>query len=213
MMAASDAGRSPDGVGAALARPCPLRWRRRMTEVFRLAARACPAVTPMSVERPAAGDLAAARAASTVNRRPPLRWRRRRFAAMDAGRGRDRGIAWRARNAGAAMPRPAPSVNVADISTNCATEPANFVGRLIAIRSLSRRRVRHRHPAVEADREPQSCRRHAESRRASAANKYSIASMHAPSRTGAHRGGTGPGFGSGLTGPHRMTATAGRFDL
>ncbi|WP_172644508.1 hypothetical protein [Burkholderia pseudomallei] len=131
---------------------------------------------------------------------------------MDAGRGRDRGIAWRARNAGAAMPRPAPSVNVADISTNCATEPANFVGRLIAIRSLSRRRVRHRHPAVEADREPQSCRRRAESRRASAANKYSIASMHAPSRTEAHRGGTGPGFGSGLTGPHRMTATAGRFD-
>ncbi|AFR18231.1 hypothetical protein BPC006_II0293 [Burkholderia pseudomallei BPC006] len=41
--------------------------------MFRLAARACPAVTPMSVERPAAGDLAAARAASTVNRRPPLR--------------------------------------------------------------------------------------------------------------------------------------------
>ncbi|MBF3572384.1 hypothetical protein [Burkholderia pseudomallei] len=91
-------------------------------------------------------------------------------------------------------------------------EPANFVGRLIAIRSLSRRRVRHRHPAVEADREPQSCRRRAESRRASAANKYSIASMHAPSRTEAHRGGTGPAFGSGLTGPHRMTATAGRFD-
>lgn len=139
-MAASDAGRSPDDVGAALARPRPLRWRRRMTEVFRLAARACPAVTPTSVERPAAGDLAAARAASTVNRRPPLRWRRCRFAAMDAGRGRDRGIAWRARNAGAAMPRPAPSVNVADISTNCATEPANFVGRLIVIRSLSRRR-------------------------------------------------------------------------
>ncbi|WP_438308485.1 hypothetical protein [Burkholderia pseudomallei] len=140
------------------------------------------------------------------------RWRRCRLAAMDAGRGRDRGIAWPARNAGAAMPRPAPSVNVADISTNCATEPANFVGRLIAIRSLSRRRVRHRHPAVEADREPQSCRRRAESRRASAANKYSIASMHAPSRTEAHRGGTGPAFGSGLTGPHRMTATAGRFD-
>lgn len=75
MMAASDAGRSPDGVGAALARPRPLRWRRRMTEVFRLAARACSAVKPTSVERPAAGDLAAARAASTVNRRPPLRWR------------------------------------------------------------------------------------------------------------------------------------------
>lgn len=127
---------------------------------------------------------------------------------MDAGRGRDRGIAWRARNAGAAMPRPAPSVNVADISTNCATEPANFVGRLIAIRSLSRRRVRHRHPAVEADREPQSCRRRAESRRASAANKYSIASMHAPSRTEAHRGGTGPAFGSGLTGPHRLPAVS-----
>lgn len=127
---------------------------------------------------------------------------------MDAGCGRDRGIAWRARNAGAAMPRPAPSVNVADISTNCATEPANFVGRLIAIRSLSRRRVRHRRPAVEADREPQSCRRRAESRRASAANKYSIASMHAPSRTEAHRGGTGPAFGSGLTGPHRLPAVS-----
>lgn len=68
--------------------------------------------------------------------------------------------------------------------------------------------VRHRHPAVEADREPQSCRRRAESRRASAANKYSIASMHAPSRTEAHRGGTGPAFGSGLTGPHRLPAVS-----
>lgn len=68
--------------------------------------------------------------------------------------------------------------------------------------------VRHRRPAVEADREPQSCRRRAESRRASAANKYSIASMHAPSRTEAHRGGTGPAFGSGLTGPHRLPAVS-----
>ncbi|WP_230323933.1 hypothetical protein, partial [Burkholderia pseudomallei] len=47
-----------------------------------------------------------------------------------------------------------------------------------------------------------------ESRRASAANKYSIASMHAPSRTEAHRGGTGPAFGSGLTGPHRLPAVS-----
>ncbi|MBF3519060.1 hypothetical protein ISG18_11980 [Burkholderia pseudomallei] len=32
--------------------------------------------------------------------------------------------------------------------------------------------------------------------------------MHAPSRTEAHRGGTGPAFGSGLTGPHRLPAVS-----
>lgn len=217
MMAASDAGRSPDGVGAALARPRPLRWRRRMTEVFRLAARACSAVKPTSVERPAAGDLAAARAASTVNRRPPLRWRGADGAAASPR--------WTPGAAAIAGSRGAREMRVRRCRAQRRASTSPIYRRIArpsrrtssagSSRSEACRGggVRHRRPAVEADREPQSCRRRAESRRASAANKYSIASMHAPSRTEAHRGGTGPAFGSGLTGPHRMTATAGRFDL